>query len=107
MTIGLEFADGSMGSVHYFANGSKAFPKERLDVFTEGRVLQIDNFRRLRGIGWRGFGTKRLWRQDKGQTACVAAFVDAVRTRSESPIPLEELFEVARVSIEVASVAQG
>jgi hypothetical protein len=39
----------------YFANGSKAFPKERLEVFCAGRVLQLDNFHRLRGYAWPGF----------------------------------------------------
>ena len=49
------FADGSIGTVHYFANGHQAFPKERLEVFAGGRVLQLDNFRELRGYGWPGF----------------------------------------------------
>jgi hypothetical protein len=43
-----------MGAVHYFANGSKAFPKERLEVFAAGRMLQLDNSRRLTGFGWPG-----------------------------------------------------
>jgi predicted dehydrogenase len=50
--ITLEFADGSVGTIHYLANGHKAFPKERLEVFCAGRVLQLDNFRSLRGWGW-------------------------------------------------------
>ena len=54
-TITLSFADGSMGTIHYLANGHKSFPKERLEVFCAGRVLQLDNFRKLRGWGWRGF----------------------------------------------------
>jgi hypothetical protein len=45
-TIQLAFADGSLGTIHYFANGSKSFPKERLEIFAAGRVLQLDNFRR-------------------------------------------------------------
>ena len=52
VTITLHFADGSIGSIHYFANGSKSFPKERLEVFAAGRVLQLDNYRRLTGFGW-------------------------------------------------------
>ena len=74
MTFTLGFEDGSIGTVHYLANGHKAFPKERLEVFCGGRVLQLDNFRRLRGIGWPGFTKMNLWRQDKGHAAGVAAF---------------------------------
>jgi predicted dehydrogenase len=103
VSIQLGFADGSLGTVHYLANGSKAFPKERLEVFAAGRVLQLDNFRRLTGFGWPGFRKLNLWRQDKGQRACAAAFVQALRTGGPSPIPPEEILEVSRVAIEVAS----
>ena len=103
LTITLGFADGSIGTVHYLANGVKSFPKERLEVFAAGRVLQLDNFRRLTGFGWPGFAKMNLWRQDKGQNACAAAFVQAVREGRPSPVPLAELLEVARVSIELAA----
>jgi predicted dehydrogenase/threonine dehydrogenase-like Zn-dependent dehydrogenase len=103
VTIQLTFADGSIGTIHYLANGSKAFPKERLEVFAQGRVLQLDNFRTLRGFGWPGFSSHRLWRQDKGQRACAAAFVQAVRDPATRPVPFEEVLEVSRVAIEVAA----
>ncbi len=101
-SINLSFADGSVGAVHYFANGSKAFPKERLEVFAAGRVLQLDNYRKLTGFGWPGFNKMNIWRQDKGQKAFAAAFVQAVTKGASSPIPFEEIIEVARVSIEIA-----
>ncbi|MEJ5207456.1 bi-domain-containing oxidoreductase [Denitratimonas sp. CY0512] len=100
-TITLQFADGSFGTVHYLANGDKGFPKERLEVFCAGRVLQLDNFRKLRGWGWKDFKKMNLWRQDKGQAACARAFVEAVKAGSPSPIPLDEVIEVSRVSVEV------
>jgi predicted dehydrogenase len=106
-TITLGFADGSIGTVHYLSNGHRAFPKERLEAFAGGRVLQLDNFRRLKGYGWPGFSSMNLWRQDKGQDACVKAFVEAVRAGGPSPIPLEELLEVARVTIAAASSAHA
>jgi predicted dehydrogenase/threonine dehydrogenase-like Zn-dependent dehydrogenase len=106
LTLQLGFADGSIGTVHYFANGSKAFPKERLEVFAAGRVLQLDNFRTLQGYGWRGFGKMRLWRQDKGQVACAEAFLAGIR-QGVAPIPFEELMEVSRLSIELAGLEVG
>lgn len=101
-TITITFEDGSLATVHYFANGANSFPKERIEVFTAGRVLQLDNFRKLRGFGWPGFKKMNLWRQDKGQNACAAAFLDAIKSGKPSPISAEELFEVARVTIEAA-----
>jgi predicted dehydrogenase/threonine dehydrogenase-like Zn-dependent dehydrogenase len=102
-SITLGFADGSFGTIHYFANGAVAFPKERVEVFTAGRVLQLDNFRKLRAYGWPGFGKLNLWRQDKGQKACAAAFLLAVR-EGRPAIAAQEIFEVARVTLEVAGV---
>jgi len=102
VSMQLRFADGSIGTVHYFANGSKAFPKERLEVFAQGRVLQLDNFRKLTGFGWPGFRRMNLWRQDKGQKACAAAFVQTLQTGGKAPIPWEEIHEVTRVTIELA-----
>ena len=99
----LGFADGSFGTIHYLANGSASFPKERVEVFAGGRVLQLDNFRRLRGYGWPGLRSSRLWRQDKGQQDCVAAFLDAIRRGKATPIPPGEIFEVARVTLEAAT----
>ncbi|HTT12253.1 MAG TPA: bi-domain-containing oxidoreductase [Burkholderiaceae bacterium] len=101
-TIVLSFADGSIATVHYLANGGKRFPKERVEVFCNDGVLALENFIRLRGYDWRGFSSQRRWRQDKGQTACAAAFVHAVERGGEAPIPLEEIFEVARVTLALA-----
>ncbi len=98
----LSFEDGSFGSVHYLANGHKSFPKERLEVFCAGRILQLDNFRKLHGFGWPGFRKMNLFRQDKGNAACAAAFIDAIRSGEEAPIPFSELIEVTRVSFEIA-----
>jgi predicted dehydrogenase len=103
----LSFADGSFGTVHYLANGHKSFPKERLEVFAAGRVLQLDNFKSLKGYGWPGFRGIGLWRQDKGQRACAAAFVQAVKAGGPLPIPFDQLVEVTRVSFEVAEAASG
>ena len=100
------FADGSIGTVHYFANGQKSFPKERLEVLAQGRVIQLDNFRRMTGFDWPKFTKMNLWSQDKGQKACAAAFVDAVASGGASPIPFEELIEVAEATIAAADLAR-
>jgi hypothetical protein len=68
--------------------------------------LQLDNFRKLRGFAWPGFRKMNLWSQDKGQTACAKAFVDALAGRSGAPIPLEQVLEVADVSIQAAEIGR-
>ncbi|MCL4722308.1 MAG: dehydrogenase, partial [Gammaproteobacteria bacterium] len=96
--ITLEFASGAVGTIHYLANGHRSFPKERLEVFCRGAVLQLDNFRKLSAYGWPGFSRMNLWRQDKGNEACMAAFVEAVQTGQPSPVPFDELVEVTEAT---------
>jgi predicted dehydrogenase/threonine dehydrogenase-like Zn-dependent dehydrogenase len=103
LSIGLKFEDGSIGAINYFANGPKSLPKERLEIFSQGRALQLDNFRKLKGFSWPGFTKMNLWKQDKGQNECASAFLNAIKGKTPSPIPIEEIFEIAKVSIEIAT----
>jgi len=98
---------GSIGTIRYLANGHRSFPKERLEVFCAGRILQLDNFRTLRAWGWRRLSRQRLWRQNKGQSACSQAFVDAVRGVAPTPIAVDEVFEVATLTLDVSDRLRG
>ena len=95
-SLQLRFANGSIGTIHYFANGSKAFPKERLEVFAAGKVLRLDNYHKLQAWGLPGFRTRRRLSQDKGQVACCAAFLKAIKSGGAPPIPASEILEVQR-----------
>jgi predicted dehydrogenase len=98
----VEFDDGSQATVHYFANGHRRYAKERVEVFAGGRVLALDNWRKLRGYGWKGFSKLNLWRQDKGHSACLRAWLRAIENDGPSPIPFAELMEVSRWTLVAA-----
>tara|TARA_R110000772_G_scaffold40132_13_gene93997 strand:- start:2981 stop:5125 length:2145 start_codon:yes stop_codon:yes gene_type:complete len=100
----LRFSDGSHGSIHYLANGANSFPKERIEVFAGGSILQLDNFKSLRGYNWPGFRKINGWKQNKGQNECIAAFCDAICNGTPSPIPADEIFEVAKFTIHAAEI---
>lgn len=102
-TLQMRFVDGSIGTVHYFSNGSKSFPKERLEVFSAGKVIQLENFRKLKAWGIPGFQTRRLLQQDKGQVACCTAFLDSITNGAPPPIPISEIFEVQNLLLEALS----
>lgn len=95
----LEFADGSQAAIHYLANGSKKFPKERVEVFSSGRVFVIDNFKRLTGYG-ASLSHKAL-KQDKGHKTEISEFLQSVEKGEPSPIPPEEIFEVHLATLAV------
>lgn len=93
------FPDGSLGTVGYLANGDKAFPKERVEVFTGGRVAVLDDYRSLEMVrdGRRKVIRSRL-RQDKGHRAEWVAFSAAIRSTGLAPIPYDQLFGVTRAT---------
>ncbi len=98
-TINISFVEGSTASIHYLANGHKGFPKERIEIFTNGRILRLDNFNSLEGWGWPTFSKKRTWRQNKGQVECVQEFMNS--TIVDNRKGAETLFDVSRIAIEV------
>jgi len=107
MSILLTFADGSVGTVHYFANGAKSYPKETLEIFSDGRVIRMENFRLTRGYGFKGFGAFRTWRQDKGHRTEIATFVDAVIASGPAPIPFDQIVNATRASFAAVESARA
>ena len=105
--ITLSFEDGSVGSIHYYANGGSKYPKERIEVFCDNSVLQIENFKRMKGFGWHGFSGMNLLAQNKGHKECVQSFINRVKFGGSDPISSEELFEVAKISVEIAEILQS
>lgn len=100
--IQLGYKDGSIGSIHYLTSGNKRFPKERLEIFSSGKILHLDNFRILRGFGWRNFKKMKLWRQDKGHVDEIKAFTEAIRTNGKWPIPMAQIVETTEVAIKLS-----
>ena len=97
----VKFSDGSIGSINYFANGSKSFSKERLEVFSDNNVYRLDNFKQLIHWGDKRFKNKRIFKQDKGQINCVKEFIKAIKKDQESPINFKDIIEVQRWLLDV------
>ena len=100
----LRFVDGSVGTISYVTDGSSRFPKETLDVVGDGRNGRLDNFQRV--TVWSAkdkSGRRMVAGQDKGQRAQLDRFVQAVRTGSAMPIPLESLVATTRATLAVGT----
>jgi predicted dehydrogenase/threonine dehydrogenase-like Zn-dependent dehydrogenase len=103
VTINLSFEDGSIGTVHYFSNGNKQFPKERIEVFSSGMIFQIDNFLKINNYGAPRPKKMQLNKQDKGHEKEINQFVSSIIENQTSPIPFDELYEVSKISIDIAN----
>jgi predicted dehydrogenase len=96
----LKFQDGSMANIAYLANGDRSVPKEQFEVFCEGKVARIDDFRRLE-LARDGKMHRSKARRDKGHEREIAATLEAIRQGSPSPVPFEELLEVSEATIAI------
>jgi predicted dehydrogenase/threonine dehydrogenase-like Zn-dependent dehydrogenase len=106
ISIVLAFADGSVGTVNYFANGAKSYPKEMLEVFSDGRVLRLENFRVTRGFGFAGFKKFKTMRQDKGHAAEIREFIQRIEQGGIPLIPFDQLLNVTRASFAAVQSAR-
>lgn len=95
-SIILKYENGSNAVINYFANGSKAYSKERIEAFAQGKTLIIDNWRVLRGYGAKGF-SKQKTRLDKGHKNQFIQLVESIKT-GEPIIPFDELVNTTRAS---------
>ena len=106
MAFALSMHDGSIVSVNYFANGSKSFPKESVTIFSDNRVLVVDNFRQTTGYDFAGFRRFKTRRQEKGHRQQFAAWVQALSGGSSQwLIPAEQLINSSQASIAAITAA--
>ena len=95
-SILLKYEDGSNAVINYFANGSKAYSKERVEVFSQEKTLILDNWRLLRGYGINGF-SKQKSKLDKGHRAQFRLLIDAIKSGNEL-IPFTGIVNTTRAS---------
>ena len=100
VSIQMTFENGSIATIHYLANGSKSFPKERIEVFSSGKVVSCDNFRSSRELG--GSGRIKTRSQDKGHANELASFINCISNGGPWPISWNELVEVTRFTLEAS-----
>ncbi len=96
----MTFADGSLATLTYTALGTNEFPKEMMEVFVDGMVISLDDYRRLSVTGSK---QKPLATRgpNKGQKEELVAFARAVKGEIEWPIPLWQQLQATRISFEV------
>jgi polar amino acid transport system substrate-binding protein len=101
LSINLQFADGSIGTVSYFANGSREMPKEYVEVYSAGLTGVIRDFKELEIYSTGKPRRRRTLVQDKGQANMVRAFITRIKEGGVPLIPTEEIFAVTRATLAV------
>jgi polar amino acid transport system substrate-binding protein len=97
VAVTLKFADGSVANLLYLANGDRSIAKEFFEVFCQGDIARLDDFRTLE-LARNGKVQRFKSMQDKGHRRELQATIDAIRSGKPSPIPFEELAEVTETT---------
>lgn len=97
MSILLKFKNGSQGIVNYFSNGHKSYSKERIEVYSQGRNLILDNFRTMKGYGFKGF-SKMSSKQDKGHNTQFDLYNKYLKEPKKPLIPFDEIVNSTKAS---------
>lgn len=86
--LNLKFKDGSIGTLSYLSNGNKSYPKEQMSLFCEGKVFELDNYKKVNAFGSSGM---KKWSQDKGHKDEMIGFVENIKSSKENLISLGSL----------------
>ena len=86
----LKYENGTNAVINYFANGSKAYSKERIEVFHQERTLVLDNWRSLKGFGFKNFSSSSS-SQDKGHQNQFNLLINSIQNGGAELIPMEEI----------------
>ena len=106
-SILLKYENGSNAVINYFANGSKSYAKERVEVFSQQKVLVMDNWRKLQGYGFAKFKSASS-AQDKGHSNQFKMFVERLQQGGEPLIPFADIVNTTRASFAaIESMKQG
>lgn len=97
VSILLKYENGTNAVINYFANGSKAYQKERIEVFSQERVFILDNWRKLEGYGSKGF-SKMKGAMDKGQKDEFRMLNERMLNGGESLIPFDSIVNTTKAS---------
>lgn len=96
-SILLRFENGSNGVINYFSNGSKAYAKERIEVFSQEQTFVLDNFRQTKAYGCKGFSGLKT-QLDKGHKNQFQQLIRRVQSGGEALIPFDEIVNTTRAS---------
>jgi predicted dehydrogenase/threonine dehydrogenase-like Zn-dependent dehydrogenase len=96
-SILLKYENGTNAVINYFANGSKGYSKERIEVFHQERTLVLDNWRSLKGFGFRNFSSSSS-SQDKGHQNQFNQLIDSIQKGGAQIIPMDDIINTTKAS---------
>ena len=103
----ISFEDGSICTLLYTSIGNNLLPKERMEVFFDGKSIVMDDYKTLTGYGLpKSFNEKKKY-SDKGHQNLITQFFDAIKNGLPSPISRERILLATELSLEINNQANN
>lgn len=107
INISICFKNGSIGTISYFANGSRELPKEYLEVYASGTTAVLEDYKKLKIYSKGKVKSYKLFNQNKGQREMLETFISELNKSGNSSIPMDEIFTVTRATFRVIQSIQN
>ncbi|MDQ7837090.1 MAG: bi-domain-containing oxidoreductase [Thermodesulfobacteriota bacterium] len=101
----ITFEDGSVANLVYTAMGSRDLPKERMEIYVDGMIIELNDYKSvdIHGSKLSGFKKKN---QDKGLFDEMHVFCDALISGGHWPIELWEQIQATEIALQVEEIIQ-
>ena len=94
------YDDGSVANLIYTAVGSKDYPKETMEVFFDGKMITLNDYKSMKGYGIK-LASIETKGSEKGQLEEIEAFGRAIKNGGESPILLWQQMQAMQIAFAV------
>ena len=100
----LKYSDGSVANISYSSEGNEVFPKEIIEIHSQGEILEVRDFFELNVYNDKGVKNYKSRNQDKGALAQLTHFLGHINKGLTSPIPFEELVDTSNLTFEILDI---
>lgn len=101
----MHFADGTVANLIYTALGHKQYPKEQMEIFCDGMVITLNDYKSLAVIGKKAKSLE-FTVSNKGQLEELSAFTQAIQQGGNWPIPWWQQIQATEISFQVEQQLQ-
>lgn len=98
--IQLKYKDNSLATINYLTNGSQKYQKENIRIFSSGKIIELDNFKKIKTYGFSKEQNLNFFRQDKGQKEMISQFLNDCQ-RNESSISFKDILNVSNITLQL------
>jgi threonine dehydrogenase-like Zn-dependent dehydrogenase/predicted dehydrogenase len=97
----INMSGGSCCNLTYSSLGNCCSGKEFMEIMFDGKTIQMDDYKQLKGFGLPASFNRKSKYQDKGHEILITEFIKQAKINGNSPVPLKRILDATKVSLVV------